>query len=56
MAEISKEVEDCTITIMTQGKTYNVAGLETSVVIISNPDLMKKMQTFQQSMGRAMVS
>lgn len=54
IAKLSKEVEDRTITFMAPSKTFNVAGLETSVGIISNPDMMKKMIDFQQSIGAGM--
>lgn len=54
IAKLSKEVEDRTITFMAPSKTFNVAGLETSVAIISNPTLMEKMAAFQQSIGAGM--
>ncbi len=39
MARISKEIEDRTITLMAPSKTFNIAGLVTSVAIIPNDEL-----------------
>lgn len=39
MATISKEIEDRTITLMAPSKTFNIAGLVTSVAIIPNDEL-----------------
>ncbi|NLY45913.1 MAG: pyridoxal phosphate-dependent aminotransferase [Tissierella sp.] len=39
MASISKELERRTITLMAPSKTFNIAGLVTSVAIIPNEDL-----------------
>lgn len=38
-ASISKEFEQNSITCMAPSKTFNLAGLDTSIVIIPNPDL-----------------
>jgi len=42
IASISKEAADRTITITSPSKSFNIAGLSTSIVIISNPDLYQK--------------
>ncbi|MBN1387297.1 MAG: PatB family C-S lyase [Bacteroidales bacterium] len=42
MASLSGEIADLTITCMAPSKTFNIAGLSTSSMIISNPDLKKK--------------
>ena len=39
IASISKEIADKTITILAPSKTFNIAGLSTSVTIIPNTDL-----------------
>lgn len=41
-AGLSKEVEDITITMHAASKTFNLAGLATSTVIISNESLRRK--------------
>lgn len=41
MATISEEVADMTVTCISPSKTFNLAGLSTSSVIISNPVLRK---------------
>jgi len=41
-ASLGKEVADLTITCMAPSKTFNLAGLYTSVVIATNPDLKKR--------------
>lgn len=42
LASISKDLADITVTTMAPSKTFNLAGLSTSYVIASNPDLLKK--------------
>ncbi len=42
LASISKELADITVTTMAPSKTFNLAGLSTSYVIASNPELLKK--------------
>lgn len=54
IASISKEIEDITITFMAPSKTFNVAGLETSVAIVSNEDMKKKIVDFQGRIGAGM--
>jgi len=41
LASLGKEIADLTITCMAPSKTFNLAGLYTSAVIITNPDLYK---------------
>jgi cysteine-S-conjugate beta-lyase len=41
MAGLSEEIADITITCIAPSKTFNLAGLSTSSVIISNPSLRK---------------
>ncbi len=41
-ASLGKEVADLTLTCMAPSKTFNLAGLYTSVMIATNPDLMKR--------------
>ena len=42
IATISKEIADITVTLLAPSKTFNLAGLSTSVVIITNPEIMDK--------------
>ena len=42
LASISKELEERTITLMAPSKTFNIAGLHTSVAIIPNENLRNK--------------
>jgi len=42
LASLGKEIADLTITCMAPSKTFNLAGLYTSVVIATNPDLKKR--------------
>lgn len=41
-AGLSEEIADITITSLNPGKTFNVAGVRTAAVIISNKDLMNR--------------
>jgi cysteine-S-conjugate beta-lyase len=41
LASLSDEIADCTITCISPSKSFNLAGLSTSSVIISNPALRK---------------
>jgi cystathionine beta-lyase len=41
LATLSEKIADNTITLIAPSKTFNLAGLSTSSVIISNPDLRK---------------
>ena len=42
LASLGKEISDLTITCVAPSKTFNLAGLFTSAVIIHNPELYKK--------------
>jgi len=42
LASISKEIADITVTCVAPSKTFNLAGLATSALIISNPELRNK--------------
>lgn len=42
IAKLSPELADNTITLIAPSKTFNVAGLDGSVAIITNPELRKK--------------
>lgn len=42
LASISQELADITVTTMAPSKTFNLAGLSTSYVIASNPELLKQ--------------
>lgn len=44
-ASLSAEVADCTITCMAPTKTFNMAGLSTGAVVITNPALRKNICT-----------
>jgi cystathionine beta-lyase len=42
LASLSPEIADITVTCMAPSKTFNLAGLSTSYLIISNPELKEK--------------
>ena len=42
MASLSSEIADITVTYISPSKTFNLAGLSTSSIIISNPSLREK--------------
>lgn len=44
MASISKEIAEITITCMAPSKTFNLAGLSTAYIIVSNNELLKAMR------------
>lgn len=46
VAKISEEIAQNTITCMAPSKTFNLAGLASSEIIIPNPDLRAKFKTF----------
>lgn len=46
MASLSPEIANNTITLIAPSKTFNLAGLSTSSVIISNPELRKTFNRF----------
>ncbi len=45
MASLSPEIANQTITLIAPSKTFNIAGLECSVAIAQNPELLKKLKT-----------
>ncbi|MDD4847345.1 MAG: PatB family C-S lyase [Bacteroidales bacterium] len=49
-ASISKEVENITLSASAPSKTFNIAGLSTSYIIISNPVLREKVQNVYNHM------
>ena len=52
VAKLSDEIADHTLTMMAPSKTFNLAGMSTSSVIISNPELRK---TFQGNARQAFI-
>jgi cystathionine beta-lyase len=42
LAALGKEIADLTLTCMAPSKTFNLAGLYTSVIIATNPSIMKR--------------
>lgn len=45
IASLSDEIADRTVTFMAPSKTFNIAGLSSSVAVISNPELREKFET-----------
>jgi cystathionine beta-lyase len=54
IASILKDFSDRTITCMAPSKTFNVAGLSTSVAIIANKDLLRKFKATIARLGIGM--
>ncbi len=52
IASLDPEVANNTLTLMAPSKTYNVAGLYASVVVISNPELSRRFYEFKAGSGR----
>ena len=50
LAAISKQIADITITCLAPSKTFNLAGLATSSVIISNPELRRSFRKILENM------
>jgi cystathionine beta-lyase len=50
IASISPEAADITVTCIAPSKTFNLAGLSTSSVIISNPELRKKFTSVTENL------
>lgn len=44
MASISPEIADITITMMAPSKTFNIAGMMNSVIVISSPELRRRFE------------
>jgi len=53
-ASISEELASRTVTLLAPSKTFNIAGLSTSVVIASNPKLLGLYEAQMQSLGLTM--
>ena len=45
LAKISPKISESTITLMSPSKTFNLAGLFTSYMLVQNKDIRKKLQT-----------
>ncbi|MEG0795529.1 MAG: PatB family C-S lyase [Odoribacter sp.] len=50
MANVSKEIAECTLTAMAPSKTFNIAGMMNSVIVSSNPSLLEKYNRELQSL------
>jgi cysteine-S-conjugate beta-lyase len=50
IASLSKEIADHTITCMAPSKTFNIAGLDCSFVVITNPELRANFKKVQQGL------
>jgi cystathionine beta-lyase len=50
LAKLAKNIEDITITCLAPSKTFNLAGLSTSSVIISNPELRKSFNSIVEKL------
>ncbi len=53
MASLSEELRQRTVTFTSPSKTFNIAGLQLSNIVIPNAELRRK---FKESMGKDMVS
>lgn len=51
IASLNENLQDMTITCIAPSKTFNIPGLQASVMIIPNHDLRKKVQTVQEKIG-----
>lgn len=51
MASLSEEIANQTVTCMAPSKTFNLAGLKNSNIIISNPDLRKTFVDARNNLG-----
>ena len=50
IASLDKEIETSTVTLLAPSKTYNIAGLECSALICTNPDLRGLIQTARRGL------
>jgi len=50
IASLDKEVEASTVTLLAPSKTYNIAGLECSALICTNPDLRGRIQAARRGL------
>ncbi|MDG5800077.1 PatB family C-S lyase [Marinilabiliaceae bacterium ANBcel2] len=46
IASLSKEIADITVTCMAPSKTFNLAGLSTAYMVVSNEKLLHKLRTY----------
>lgn len=51
IASLSEEISNITVTFMAPSKTFNVAGIQASVIITSNKKMMSSIQTTQHKLG-----
>ncbi|MCR6097920.1 putative C-S lyase [Salipaludibacillus agaradhaerens] len=51
IASLSKEIAENTITLIAPSKTFNLAGLQASVIICANHDLQKKLNVIAKRQG-----
>ena len=49
IASLSKEMANATLTAFSPSKTFNISGLQASVIIAENPDILRK---FEEEMAR----
>jgi len=50
IASLDKEIEANTVTLLAPSKTYNIAGLECSALICTNPDLRGRIQAARRGL------
>lgn len=50
IASISEVFDDNSVTLIAPSKTFNIAGLECSVILCKNPDLRKKLETARKGL------
>ena len=51
ISSLSAEIQDITISMYAPSKTFNVAGLFTSSIIIPNPEIRKEYKKFMEKLG-----
>lgn len=56
ISNLSDALSQITVTCMAPSKTFNVAGLETSVAIIPNEDMRQSFTNFQKNIGLGMIN
>lgn len=50
IASISEVLDDNSVTLIAPSKTFNIAGLECSVILCKNPELRKKLETARKGL------
>ena len=50
IASLSKEVEQATVTLIAPSKTFNIAGLECSVIVCKNPEYRKALESARRGL------